>query len=253
MRHNRARILPVLFFSLAGMFSIPIAKDALPYIRAGIVTRRLTNLAVEPKPKEKPDVTPLDTQINFEELWKVNQDIIGWICIPGTQVNYAILQSRADDNFYLSHTPEKEENILGAIFIYRKFSPDFTDQNTIIFGHNMRSGQMFGELSNYREEAFWTQHPYVYIYTPQKAMRCLIYSAYTCEVTDKTFIVGYEAASKEYQAFLVYTKEKSVIKTDVIPAAADRIVTLSTCTDGGYASQRFVVNCVPDEIKAIKQ
>lgn len=198
------------------------------------------------------DPSILGVRIDFQGLKEINKDIVGWIYVPGTQINYPILQHHSDNVYYLHHSFQREENVLGSIYIYSGFSPDFTDSHMILFGHNMASGQMFGELSNYSEKSFWEEYPNVYLYLPDRSMRCVIYSAHSCSVYDAVYRDDYVCGTEVYEEFIRHTKEAALWESGKTPDVNDTVITLSTCTDERDASRRFVVHCMVTETKKIK-
>lgn len=122
-----------------------------------------------PKPdEEEPGAEPDGyLRIDFEGLQVVNPDVIGWVEIPGLAISYPVVQG-TDNAYYLHHLFTGEYNSSGSIFADCHNQPDFTDQNTIIYGHNMKNGSMFGTLSRYQDEALWEASPYFYLYVPGK-------------------------------------------------------------------------------------
>jgi len=253
-------IFAVFFWGIAGLLAYLYIKESMPYIQADRTSKRVEEIAYTAREEQAAETedprfirddingTPLGVKIDFDGLKEMNEDIIGWITIPGTQVSYAILQDKEQEEYYLHHTVTKEENILGSIFTYPQFSPSLTDPNTIIFGHNMRSGQMFGELSNYTDQAFYNEYPDVYIYTPERSVHCLIYSAYTCPKEDSTYTMGFEPDSAEFGEYILHTIEMSGIETGITPTQEDQVFILSTCSDTGDHSVRYVVCCVVKDI-----
>lgn len=252
MKRFGSIILGLVFLAIAGILAALCVKEELPYIRAKREADAIAEKFILDGDglRSEIDITPLGMKIDFEGLKGINPDIIGWIYIPGTQVNYPILQHPSDDSYYLHHTPEGNENILGSVYTYASFSKDFTDPHMILFGHNMSSGQMFGELSNYTDRGFYGEYPYVYIYLPGKSMKCIIYSAYACSVGDATFTKGYGFNTAEFADFIRHTKDMSCWDSGITPTSVDSIITLSTCTDAGYASERFIVNCMVSKVKS---
>ena len=171
-------------------------------------------------------------------LREVNTDVVGWITIPGTKVNYPVVH-RGDNDYYLDHTWKGERSSVGAIFLDYRNSPDLTDDNTLIYGHNMKNRSMFGELKYYVNDGHWEEHPSIYIVDDNGVRRYDIYAVYEASVDavtyEKTFA---DAAAKE--AFINYGIRRTVVDTGVVPTAEDDIITLSTCTGVGYAT-RWVV------------
>lgn len=225
----------VFFFACAAISAFLYAGEELPYIEERLAGEKLSGTYLEA------EETP--RKADFKGLQTVNPDIIGWICIPGTQVDDPILQHPAEDDYYLFHSPERKKNKLGAVYMHHDTDAGFGDAHTILFGHNMKSGQMFGELSRFEDKNFAEKYPDVWIFLPEEELHCVVYSAYSCSVDDLTYTVGYETDQKSYKEFIDHTLAQSRNPAAEIPTERDQIVTLSTCTDSGDAEKRFVVNC----------
>lgn len=129
--------------------------------------------------------SPLD--IDFKELKSINPDVAGWIYMEALpDISYPIAQG--DDNeFYLHHTYKKESIFAGSIFVDCKNSKDFSDQNTIVYGHNMKNGSMFGTLKNYKLQETVDKSPYFWIITKKDAYKYKIFSIYTANVDGDTY------------------------------------------------------------------
>ena len=177
-------------------------------------------------------------QLNIEALKEINDEVIGWIMIPDSEVSYPLIQG-ADNSYYLERTWKKEKSAVGSIFLECQVSKDLSDFNTIIYGHKMRNGSMFGSLEQYKEETYWREHPRVYIVSGQEVHRYEIYAVYEAGVRDLTYHLKIEDPEKK-EEFIRFGKEHSVIDTGIEPTARDRIITLSTCTGRGYRT-RWVV------------
>ena len=178
-------------------------------------------------------------QIDLEALREVNPDVLGWILIPQTKVNYPILQGE-DNEYYLNHTWQNNRNYVGSIFLECQNQPDFSDYNTIIYGHNLKNGTMFAAIRNYMSQSFYEAHPSVYLVTDQGIFLYEIFSAHLAPVDSLTYgmVMNQEDTRQE---FLDYVLRESVIETPVVPAATDQIITLSTCSGHGYA-KRWVIH-----------
>lgn len=189
----------------------------------------------------------LDRQVDFELLREKNEDIVAWLYIPDTQVDYPICRGE-DDTYYLHHNAEKESNILGALFCSSGNDAGLTDPHLIIYGHNMRQGQMFGELSDYESADLRNREPYVYLYTPDEVRIYQIYSVYRCAPADDTYTTGFEYRTKAYMEWLTDTIEKETYETgaEQMVNAGEQVLTLSTCADGDR-KERLAVNCVEVE------
>ncbi len=181
---------------------------------------------------------PID--VDFNALQSVNEDVIGWIYIEALDgISYPVVQGDDNDE-YLHLTYEKNYNFAGTIFIDYENSPDFSDCNTLVYGHNMKNGSMFGQLKNFvKDEETYRKSKYFWILTPDKDYRYEIVSAYTTAVDSDTYTL-FKGPGEEFLQYLNTIKGYSEIQTDVNDLnIRDRIVTLSTCT--GNEATRFVV------------
>ena len=185
-----------------------------------------------------------DLNIDFDSLLEVNPDIIGWLYIPGTGTNYPILLGD-DDSEYLHTNYRHEYQYLGSIFAHYRTSPKLDDPYTVLFGHNMRSGRMFGNLSDYQSKSFRDANPFVYIYTPDRSLQCTIYASGYVDATDtEIFSYGYEYQTEGFRKLIDTTVSNSSYDCALAPTDSDQIICLSTCMDGGQKNKRYVVHCV---------
>lgn len=198
----------------------------------------------EPEPEESEE--PYKSPIDFEELWKTNEDIYAWIEIPGTDIDYPIAQSAEDDAYYLNHTIEGTEGLPGSIYTEKINSKDFTDFNTVIYGHNMKNGSMFAGLHKYEDKEFLKENPYVYIYLPDKTLKYQIFAAVVFD--DRHIMQSFKYDTPEgRQGFLneieaVRTMESSYDET-VEVGTESNIITLATCI-GGQPDNRWLIEAV---------
>ena len=98
--------------------------------------------------------------VPFEELQELNPDVLGWLTVYDTNIDYPLVQNTEDDFFYLNHNAKREPSGGGALFLDSRNEKDFSDFNTIIFGHHMARHEMFGDLDLFLEEDFWNSHEY---------------------------------------------------------------------------------------------
>lgn len=183
----------------------------------------------------KPPIT-----VDFASLKSINEDVIGWIYVEALDdINYPVVQGE-DNNVYLHTTYEKNYNFAGTIFVDYENSPDFNDCNTIIYGHNMKNGSMFGHLKKFTEnDEAYKKSKYFWILTPEKNYRYEIISAYTTSVNSDTYTL-FKGPGEEFQKYLDTISGYSEIQTNPGEMTIeDKIVTLSTCT--GNEATRFVV------------
>ncbi len=255
MGKKRRGLTAASCFLCAGLAAFAYIQEEAPYIRSRLAAEKLEAACVKPLEEGEAQAaqgvprTGAPLTVDFEALKAMNPDIVGWIRIPGTRISYPILQHPSKDAYYLTHDPEKKEDKLGAIYLHHDADAGFRDAHTIVFGHNMKSGQMFGDLHLYEEEDFFRTHPEVDICLPDGTLHGTVYSAYVCGTDDLTYTTGYRRGGERYQGFIRHTVESSLFQAEEAPSDRDRIVTLSTCAKGGSAEKRFVVNCMIKEGK----
>ncbi len=209
-------------------------------------------LAKEEKTVEKPDVSKdepkVQIPIDFSALQEKNPDVYAWIKIDGTTVDYPVCQSNEDDNYYLSHTWEKAEAADGAIFTQACNSKNFTDFNTVIYGHQMGEGvnTMFHTLDRYLEEGYIEQYPNVVIYTPEHVLTYRIFAAVIYD--DRHLVNSFNyVMNDQRQEFLDSLKNSRDMRnrySDIDSVSVeDRILSLSTCVTG-ESNHRLLVEAV---------
>lgn len=199
-----------------------------------------TEVQTESEPEE------VQIPIDFNMLWEQNQEIYAWISIPSLEIEYPLLQSATDDEYYLSRGLDGQELKAGCLFTQSMNSKDFTDFNTIIYGHNMKNGTMFGKLKKYRDEQFMKDNATVYIYTPDTIYTYEIFAAVTH--SDEHILKSYdfeeETQREKFLESITSTKDlNSPVRSDVEVTADSRILTLSTCI-GGQPNNRLLVEAV---------
>lgn len=180
-------------------------------------------------------------QMDFDKLKKINPDAVGWIWIEKLGISYPIVQGK-DNDYYLSHTFYREENKCGSIFVEVNNHGDFRDQNTFVYGHNMRDGSMFAKLNQYRDEEIFKENPEFYIYTPEGVKRYQIFSCYVASLDWDSFKYQYEN-QKAYSSWQKTVKKRSLYDTGIVPKPKQKTVTLMTCTPAGD-NYRFLVHGV---------
>ncbi|MCD8021624.1 MAG: class B sortase, partial [Lachnospiraceae bacterium] len=175
--------------------------------------------------------------IDFESLKEVNSDIVGWLKIRALDLSYPVVQGE-DNDYYLHRSFEQEDLFAGCLFVNFEYESDFTDQNTIIYGHNMKNGSMFGTLKNLRDEETYNTSKYFWIFTEDIIYLYRIISARVVDKVGQTYQIVF--TEEEFEEFLNTAMENSEVdNSDVSVSTDDKIVTLSTCT--GDSSTRFVV------------
>ncbi len=187
-----------------------------------------------------------EKNIDFAALKEENEDIYAWIYIPGTGIDYPVLQHPTDDSYYLEHNLDGSKGYPGCIYTETVNSRDFTDPNTVLYGHNMKDGSMFAALHNYEDSQVFEENPYIFIYTPEKTFVYQIFAAYKYNAIH--LIYNFDLSNREiFQNYLdqiFETREMGAnIRKDISVNAENHIVTLSTCISG-EKNKRFLVQGV---------
>ena len=168
------------------------------------------------------DSNEKENKIDWNYLKSVNKDIIGWIKIEDTTIDYPILQDNSN-LYYLRHNYLKKYNSNGSIFTLD--SNPFQNKETLLYGHNMSNGTMFSILGKYLDKDFMLAHQKIKIYTPNKNYECVIFSAYSIGITTEKNNIS----NLSFNEKIEYYKESSKVKVNDIKIT-DKIIKLSTCS-----------------------
>ena len=163
-----------------------------------------------------------------DNLFEKNIGYRGWIKIDNTNINYPILQGQ-DNEEYLYKDINNEYIVSGSIFM-NYLNNGFDDQNTVLFGHNMKNGTMFANLKKYKEEDFFYNNNYIEIELSNgQYLKYKVFSVYITDINDNYTKTSFEDKD-EYKEFLERIKNKSIYKSDISVNENDKIITLSTCS-----------------------
>ena len=176
--------------------------------------------------------------VDFAALYEINSNVVGWLILDGTPINYPIVQG-ADNTHYLGHLFDGRRNAAGAIFVDSYNQADFTDRNTIIYGHHMRDGSMFAVLERFRSQEFFDAHPYVFLLTPQRNYVIKLVAGYTADVTMSGWQLDFED-DETVEMWINERIERSDFQSEILVRDTDRFVTLSTCS-WAFDDARYVV------------
>ncbi len=196
---------------------------------------------------EAADEAP-DKGIDWDKLHETNADIYAWIYVPGTSVDYPVLQHPTDNEFYLMHNLDKSYGYPGVIYTENYNSKDFTDPNTVLYGHNMDNTTMFSTLHKFSDPKMFETPHYIYIYTEDG--RTLVYEIFAAyEYPSIHLLINFDVKNEYiYEQYLrnignmdLTSTGVANIRHDITPTINDRIITLSTCTTDHDANERFLV------------
>ncbi len=188
----------------------------------------------------------VEIPIDFSVLQERNPEVYAWITIPGTEVDYPILQSETDNSYYLSHTIDRQESAEGAIYTENYNSRDFEDPNTLIYGHDMQNRTMFGSLLDYQDRSFFEENNEILIYTPDAVRTYRIFASYVYDNRHimQSFDFSDQTIFQKYiDAVMSIRDMGACIDTTAEVGADDKIITLSTCY-GSQDDRRFLVQAV---------
>lgn len=215
-----------------------MTEDEINEMLAGMKETAETETATE----EQSEVIP----VKFEELQAVNPDVYAWITVPGTDIDYPILQHASDNTYYLMHNIDGSYGYPGCIYTENMNSKDFTDNNTVIYGHNMKNGSMFAQLHKFEDPDFFKENREVLIYLPDEVLHYTIFAAHIYD--DRHLLYSFDFTDPEvYQKYLdsiFSTRDMSAnIDKDITVTTDDQIITLVTCI-GSQPSNRLLVHAV---------
>ncbi|HJC44152.1 MAG TPA: class B sortase [Candidatus Mediterraneibacter gallistercoris] len=210
----------------------------IPYHTGGKEYEEIQDLAISA------DSDGTGFSVDFDALLEINPDTIAWIRFDEPSIiNYPVVKS-ADNNEYLTKTFAENDNKLGAIFMDMRNSSDFSDRNTIIYGHHLNvSPDMFSRLHLYEDEEFCKEHPDFYIYTPDGKVRTYtVFSAGVVNAAADNYDIEF-ASDEEFEQYIELCRESSNYQVDVDVNAQSQILSLSTCT-GDQRDERFLLQGV---------
>ena len=188
----------------------------------------------------EPTEPPYEQVVDSAAIAAQYPDYQGWLYSENTKINYPVMQASNNDA-YLYHLMDGTYNNNGSLFIDYRCAKGFGDDNTIIYGHNMHSGYMFGQLQNYKDPDYYTEHPYFYFETEYGVYRFDIFAAYTTPHDSEAYTISF-ASREAFLNYINYAKYQSPFTADVQVGENDRIVTLSTCAYE-YTNARYVLVC----------
>lgn len=188
-----------------------------------------------------------EKMIDFEELQtNVNEDIYAWIYIPNSKIDYPVVQHPEDNNYYLNYNLDGSKGYPGCIYTENYNAKEFTDPNTVIYGHNMKNGSMFAGLHRFEDVDYFDSNRYIYIYTPDEILVYEIFAAY--EASNEHILYNHDFNNETvYSVYLdeVFASHSMVcnLREEVEVTTEDRIITLSTCI-ANKPNNRYLVQGV---------
>lgn len=190
--------------------------------------------------QENEDILPIS--VDFSVLKQENEDIVGWLYLEDSPINYPVVQSN-DNDYYLRRLVNGEYNIAGSLFMDYRNASNLENNNTIIYGHNMKNNTMFGSLQEYKSQDYYDNHKVMYYFTPGKNYIIELFTGYTISVESDIYDLSVIDSSK-----LEKLISKSDFESNTKVTEEDKIITLSTCAYE-YDGARYIVMGVLKEIE----
>lgn len=239
------RILFLIFFAVFVISAAAVARYAANSYAQKRSYQHLVELAEQSAENETAQpVQPQEPTMlaRYEALYRENDDLVGWIKIDGTNINYPVVQSKDEPNFYLKHDFEKNYTDYGCPYAQQNCDVQAPSDNVVLYGHNMKDGTMFCDLTNYKSESFWAQHRTIQFDTLTQKNEYTVIAAFKGEAAElfayNAFVDA--ATPEEFDAYVAAVKELALYDTGISATYGDKLITLSTC-EYSFENGRMVV------------
>lgn len=190
------------------------------------------------EPEEKKILYYPDISVDVKKLSQEFEGIVGWLYLPETPIHYPVMQW-TDNDYFVHRLPNGNENSAGSIFMDFRVNPDLSGRNYILYGHNMKNDSMFGTVLEYRDPAFFKDHPYLFYFTEDGVFRLEIFAG--VHTTADSYVYSFPSDDEEIGTYLSKIRSSSVFLSDVAVSKEDRIFILSTCSGRVGDDQRFIL------------
>ena len=237
---KKSKIRLILFILLLAVFLTSGGIVASHYIKGYLEEKAFDDLASEKDTVQEGLKTEHGTVLGeYVKLYKKNHDLIGWIKIPDTKLDYPVMQTAGenqDPEFYLRKDFKKEYKISGTPFMDANSDIYLPTANWIVYGHNMNNGSMFADLTKYDDPEFFRKHRYIFFDTIYKKGVYRVFAAAKTQVRSKDYdgFVYYHypaiTTREDYDYYVENVKAISTVKTKITPEFGDQLLTLSTCS-----------------------
>lgn len=226
------------------LFCVSIFQVISHYASAGKATNefeQLVEIVEQAEEAEKNEETPEDVAegenqsplSKYQELFNQNNEMAGWISIAGTNINYPVMYTPDNPDFYLKRSFEKKDSAYGVPYIAEHCNPFEPSDNVIIYGHHMKNGTMFTGLMDYESEKFYEGHKTIYFDTLTKTADYEIIAVFKTTVYDdigfKYYLFANAETEEDFQAYVDGCRALSLYDTGVTAEYGDKLITLSTC------------------------
>ncbi len=183
----------------------------------------------------------------YAEIYEQNADLVGWISIADTRINYPVMQSPEDPNFYLKHSFDKSYSNHGCPYVNANCDVSAPSDNLIIYGHHMKDGSMFGDLDKFISKSFWETHRTISFDTLTQRQTYEVIAVFkvatgTGSASEFRYYAFTDANTpEEFNAYIDRAKSIALYDTGITAAYGDKLITLSTCEYSNYNGRLVVV------------
>ena len=195
---------------------------------------------VETKPL--PELTAFE---KYRAVQEQNSDFVGWLSVPGTNIDYPVMQTVDEPNFYLKRGFDKQYSDYGVPYLDEKttIGANAQSNNLIVYGHNMKTGTIFGCLTEYRKADYYQEHPFIEFDTVYGDAKYEVFGAFTIDVVNDTSFIYNQYIDMDEDTYNRYVDQvisRSDVDSGIRPAYGEQLLTLSTC-EYSSANGRYVV------------
>jgi sortase B len=195
--------------------------------KSTVIDPLVPQASFEAPPAKEAQVNASKLEIDFEALNRINKDAVAWLYCPDTIIDYPVMKA-GDYSYYLNHLPDGSINANGSLFIDYNCAADFSEQLTVIYGHHMKSKRMFGSLKGYKNQEYYEEHPFMYLYTKQETYR--IELIYSCVISAGQWRERAFMCAENIDALIAYAANNTTFVSGIKYEDGDRVVALSTCS-----------------------
>jgi len=221
-----------LFSTLFVLFGLVLIHQCMDGRQSAETFSKVEQLVQEEPPQEDAAQPVMTAYDKYAAVYAQNSDFVGWISIDGTNINYPVMQTKDEPNFYLKRNFEKKHSNYGIPYVQENCDVGLSD-NTVVYGHNMKNGSMFADLCLYEDENFYKEHTTVHFDTLDGYGEYKIVAVFkTVAYSDddfKYYRFVNAASAVEFDEFVGQCKALALYETGVDAAYGDRLLTLSTC------------------------
>ena len=211
-------------------------------LAAELLEIAMTAQTAQPKDGET-EYAPIT--LDFDALRAENPDIIAWVYCPDTEVNYPVVQS-SDNKYYLRRGVDGSSRTAGSIFADFRNAADLSDENNILYGHNMKDGSMFAAITRYAEQSYYDDHPVWYILTPEKDYKVTLFAGFVTDTSSPVYATA-RRTTADGTPVMEQAWADSNFRGGAPPAEGENTVTFSTCSYE-FTNARYVLIGVMHEL-----